>query len=144
MKLQYEERVAVCLSVSATNRFIYSAALLVDANRAPACAVSSSVTEAQAAQIGKSITNLTPESLRNTPTHACAHTVNLKCGSSYIVYTILALHTHTYTYTQEHKQNASTVRMQHFSLVDTDKTQWFYLTHIRLLSAPLRLHFTVL
>lgn len=62
--------------------------LAVDANRKLTCALSSSVTELRSAQIGKSITNHTPKSLRNTHTYTLAHTHK---------HTHMLTHSHTHT-----------------------------------------------
>ncbi len=104
----------MCFTLSfvyATPNCLYSPVLVVDANRKPTCAVSSSVTEPQSAQIGKSITNHKPKSLSSTHTYTRTRT-------------------HMLTHTHMHKQNGSTLHTQLPSIVHTlIKHNGFHCTH---------------
>lgn len=120
-------------------------ALVVDANRKLTYAVSSSVTKPWSAQIGKSITNHTPKSLRNT--HTNTHTPQICSGSiAHNTHTPSwsYAHTHTHAGTQSpmHEQNGSTLHTQHLSLANTLVKHNGFTSHTCTLQyTPQRLHF---
>lgn len=87
-----------------------SKTLVVDANRKLTCAVSSFVTELSSAQIGKSITNHTPKSLRDT-----------SALSLFLTHSLTPTHKHI-------PASCSHTVPQPFT--NTNQTQWFHLTRV--------------